>query len=159
DYVQAGLSAVMTAHVLFDEVESGIPATMSRRVVHGLLREELGFDGVVVSDDIEMKAIADHYALEEVVVQGVLAGVDLFLVCHRSEVQQQAIEALVRAVESGRVSRERIEASHRRLARLESRFTYPSRGRLASLGTAEHRALAEGLSSTFSGEDPTEALS
>jgi beta-N-acetylhexosaminidase len=157
-FAQAGLASLMTAHVLFDALEPGVPATMSRRVLHGVLREELGFDGVLVSDDLEMKAIADHYSVEEAAVQGTLAGVDLFLVCHRADVQRRAIEALVRAVESGRVPRARIQEAHRRLARLEARFAHPPEERLATLGSAEHHALAEGLASTFSGRDPTEVL-
>jgi beta-N-acetylhexosaminidase len=156
-YAQAGLASVMTAHVLFDALEPGIPATMSPRVMR-VLREELGFDGVLVSDDLEMKAIADYYSVEEATVQGTLAGVDLFLVCHKAEVQRRAIEALVRAVESGRVPRERIAEAHHRLARLEARFAHPAEERLATLGGAEHRTLADGLASTFRGKDPTEVL-
>ena len=123
-----------------------------------LLREEVGFDGVLVSDDLEMKAIADHYSVEEATVQGTLAGVDLFLVCHKAEVQRRAIEALVRAVESGRVSHQRLAEAHMRLTRLEARFAHPAEERLATLGDAEHRALADGLASTFRGKDPTEVL-
>ncbi|PTL81399.1 beta-N-acetylhexosaminidase [Vitiosangium sp. GDMCC 1.1324] len=157
-FAQAGLASLMTAHVLFDALDPKVPATMSHRVLHGVLREELGFDGVLVSDDLEMKAIADHYSVEEAAVQGTLAGVDLFLVCHRADVQRRAIEALVRAVESGRVPRARIEEAHRRLARLEARFAHGPEDRLATLGDAQHRALAEGLASGFTGKDPTEVM-
>lgn len=157
-WAQAGLSSLMTAHVLFDAIEPGVPATMSRRVLQGLLREELGFDGVVVSDDLEMKAIADHYSVEEAVVQGAAAGVDLFLVCHKVEVQLRAIEALVRGVESGRVPRERLAGAHRRLDRLVARFAHAPGERVAGLGSEEHRLLASGLGSDFTGRDPTEVL-
>jgi len=105
-----------------------------------------------------MKAIANYYSVEEATVQGTLAGVDLFLVCHRADVQRRAIEALVKAVEAGRVPRERITEAHRRLARLEARFAHPPEDRVATLGDAEHRALANGLASTFAGKDPTEVL-
>jgi beta-glucosidase-like glycosyl hydrolase len=112
-YARAGLSAVMTAHVVFEAVEPGVPATMSQRAM-SILRRELGFCGVVVSDDLEMKAIADHYPPEEAAILGALAGVDAFLVCHRADAQRRAIEGLVKAVEKGRVPRERIlEANHR----------------------------------------------
>ncbi|WNG30632.1 beta-N-acetylhexosaminidase [Cystobacter fuscus] len=157
-FAQAGLASLMTAHVLFDALDPKVPATMSPRALNGLLREELGFDGVLVSDDLEMKAIADHYSVEEAAVQGTLAGVDLFLVCHQADVQRRAIEALVRAVESGRVPRERIAEAHRRLARLESRFAHGPEDRLATLGDEQHRALAHGLASSFSGKDPTEVM-
>ena len=157
-FAQAGLASLMTAHVLFDALDPGVPATMSQRVLQGVLREELGFDGVLVSDDLEMKAIADHYSVEEATVQGTLAGVDLFLVCHHADVQRRCIEALVKAVESGRVPRERIAEAHQRLARLEARFAHPPEDRVATLGDAGHRALASGLASTFAGKDPTEVL-
>jgi beta-N-acetylhexosaminidase len=157
-FAQAGLASLMTAHVLFDALDPKVPATMSPRALNGLLREELGFDGVLVSDDLEMKAIADHYSVEEAAVQGTLAGVDLFLVCHQADVQHRAIEALVRAVESGRVPRSRIAEAHRRLARLESRFAHGPEDRLATLGDEQHRALAHGLASSFSEKDPTEVM-
>jgi beta-N-acetylhexosaminidase len=157
-FAEAGLASLMTAHVLFDALEPSVPATMSHKVLHGVLRQELGFDGVLVSDDLEMKAIANHYSVEEAAVQGTLAGVDLFLVCHHADVQRRSIEALVKAVESGRVPRERITEAHRRLARLEARFAHPPEDRLATLGDAAHRALAAGLASTFAGRDPTEVL-
>ncbi|AKQ63356.1 Beta-hexosaminidase [Myxococcus hansupus] len=157
-FAQAGLASLMTAHVLFDALDPGVPATMSPRVLQGVLREELGFDGVLVSDDLEMKAIAGHYSVEEATVQGTLAGVDLFLVCHNADVQRRAIEALVQAVESGRVPRERIAQAHRRLDALSARFAHPAEDRLATLDSGEHRALAEGLVSTFTGKDPTEVM-
>ncbi|MFY2563637.1 beta-N-acetylhexosaminidase [Corallococcus terminator] len=157
-FAQARLASLMTAHVLFDALDKGVPATMSERVLTGVLREELGFDGVLVSDDLEMKAIADHYTVEEAAVQGTIAGVDLFLVCHQADVQRRAIEAVVKAVESGRIPRERIKEAHRRLDVLAARFAHPAEDRLATLGGAEHHALAKGLDSAFAGKDPTEVM-
>ena len=89
--------------MLFTELDPDFPATMSRAVVTGLLREELGYGGLVVSDDLEMGAIIDRYGVEEAVVKGVSAGVDLFLVCHSAERAHAAIEALVRAIEAGKL--------------------------------------------------------
>ncbi len=159
-YAQAGLASVMTAHVLFDALEPGIPATMSHRVLTGILRQELGFQGLVVSDDLEMKAVTDHYPLEQAVVQGVLAGVDLFLICHRSDRQRAAIEVLEQAVVEGQVPRARIEESGRRLEAFARRFA--RRGStldLNGLGSPEHRRLAQGLdASVAAGRDPTEVV-
>lgn len=157
-YAREGLAALMTAHVIFDAIEPGLPATMSEKVLRGVLREELGFEGLLVSDDLEMKAIADHYSVEEAAVLGTIAGVDLFLVCHRADVQQRAIEAVVRAVESGRIPRARIDEAHRRLDTLMSRFAQGPNEAIATLGSAEHQALASGLQSGFIGRDPTEVL-
>jgi beta-N-acetylhexosaminidase len=157
-YAKAGLASLMTAHVVFDALEPGLPATMSHKVLEGLLRGELGFDGVLVSDDLEMKAIADHYSVEEAAVLGTLAGVDLFLVCHHADVQRRAIEAVVRAVESGRVPRARIEQAHRRLDRLFARFVRGPDAPAERLASAEHQALARGLEGSAAGKDPTEVL-
>ncbi|QSQ12803.1 beta-N-acetylhexosaminidase [Myxococcus landrumensis] len=157
-FAQARLASVMTAHVMFDALDKDVPATMSERVLARVLREELGFDGVLVSDDLEMKAIADHYTVEEAAVRGTMAGVDLFLVCHHADVQRRAIEAVVKAVESGRIPRERIQEAHRRLDVLSARFAHPAEDRLATLGSAEHQELAQGLDSAFVGKDPTEVM-
>lgn len=156
-YTKAGLAMVMTAHVIFEALERDVPATMSAPAIDGLLRGELGFGGVVIADDLEMKAIAAHYSVERAVVEGFLAGVDLFPVCHHADVQRAAIEALVKAVESGRVSRERLAQSHARLDALERRFVRGPEDLLGTLGTAAHAALAAGLSAEgFAGRDPTE---
>ncbi|MHB8877114.1 MAG: beta-N-acetylhexosaminidase [Myxococcaceae bacterium] len=155
-YAKAKLAALMTAHVIFEAVDPGVPATMSRKVLSGVLRKELGFEGVVVSDDLEMKAIAERYDLGEVAVLGAAAGVDLFLVCHRADRQRAVIEALVRAVESGRLPLSRVEEANARLDALSARFAHPPEDRLATLGTPEHQALRAGLSAAAAGPDPTE---
>jgi beta-N-acetylhexosaminidase len=104
-----------------------------------------------------MKAIADHFPIGEAVVQGVQAGVDLFLVCHAAQRQREGIAALVRAVEQGRISRERLEQSLARNQALARRFAHGPEDGVAALGSAEHRALAQGLwADDFSGADPTE---
>lgn len=154
-YAEAGLAALMTAHVIFEAVDPGVPATMSRRVLEDVLRGELGFEGVIVSDDLEMKAIADNYPLEEAVVRGTIAGVDLFLVCEHPSLQHRAIAALVRAVESGVVPRRRIEESVRRLDALAAKFAHPPEDMLASLGSSEHRRMSEGFRGGAVGPDPT----
>lgn len=155
-YAQAGLAAVMTAHVLFEALEPGVPATMSRLALQEILRAELRFGGVIVSDDLQMKAIADHFPLEDAVARGALAGIDLFLICDNAATQRRAMEALIHAVESGRVPRSRIEESNRRLEPLADRFAHPAEDLLASLGSAEHRSLAQGLAAAAAGADPTE---
>ncbi len=156
-YAHAGLASVMTAHVIFDAVDPGVPATMSRPVMQDLLRRELGFEGVVVSDDLEMKAISEHFSVERAVVEGVKAGVDSFLVCHRADVQRAAINALVKAVESGEVARARLDEARTRVASLMRRFVHGPEELLSTLGSPEHEALRVGLSvDTFVGRDPTE---
>lgn len=156
-WAKAKLAAVMTAHVVFDALEPGKPATMSQKAM-GLLRHELGFNGVLVSDDLEMKAIAEHFSVEQAVVEGVNAGVDLFLVCHKEQVQRAAIEALAKAVRERRVPEARLQEAIDRVAALASKFAQPALTSplLSRLGSAEHQVLAQGLSSDFRGVDPTE---
>jgi beta-N-acetylhexosaminidase len=156
-WAKAGLSSLMTAHVVFDALDPGVPATMSARVLKDLVREELGFNGVLVSDDLEMKAIKEHFKLERAVVEGVNATVDLFLVCHKAEAQRECITALAQAVRDGRVSEARVDEAAGRVNALARRFAMGPQHGLAALGSPEHRGLAEGLDAgAFTGVDPTE---
>ncbi len=105
--VRAGVASIMTAHVVFDAIDPGVPATMSRDVIEGVLRNEIGFKGVVFSDDMEMGAIADRMGIGEASVRAITAGVDCLLVCHRLDRQQEAIGAIADAIASGRIARSR----------------------------------------------------
>lgn len=158
-YARAGLASIMTAHVVFEAVEPGLPATFSRRVLDGILRNELGFRGVIVSDDLEMKAIAERYSLAEAGVRAVAAGADLLLVCHRAQRQQEVIDGLAREAGASSAFRRRLEEAAERVAALARRFASPPQGEagLLALETAEHRALAAGVAALGAhGRDPTE---
>ncbi len=158
-YAKAQLASVMTAHVIFDALDPGVPATMSARSL-GLLRDELGFRGVLVSDDLEMKAIAEHFSVEEAIVRSLIAGCDLFLVCHKASVQRKCIEALEKAVREGRVSEQRLEEARARVAALVKKFVRGPEDRVAELGSAAHQELARDLDAqSVAGRDPTESLS
>ncbi len=123
--VAAGIPTIMVAHVVFEALDHESPASMSPAVVGELLRGRLGYRGLVVTDDLEMKAIADHFTLEEAVVRGLEAGVDVFLVCQSSELSHRAIDAIVRAVESGRVSEATLDGALERVTALAARFARP----------------------------------
>lgn len=142
---RAGIPAIMTAHVVFEALDATRPATMSAAVVGGLLRGRLGYSGVVVSDDLEMKAIADHFAIEEVMVEGLKAGVDLFLVCHTAELAHRAIDAVVAAVRRGVLAEARVLEASGWVADLARRFVAEpdSNDALSLVGSSEHRAVAE----------------
>ncbi len=120
--VAAGVASVMTAHVMFPALDEHEPATLSPAILDGLLRKRLGYQGVVVSDDLEMAAVADRYGIEELVRRGLLAGVDLFLVCHDAGKQAAAVQAAHQLVESGRVPRERALEALARVAALKERY-------------------------------------
>ena len=143
---RAGMEAFMTAHVLYPALDPDRPATLSRRIATDLLRGELGFAGVLVSDDLGMKAVADRYSIEELAVGAVEAGVDHLLVREPAERQVAAFEAILRAAERDGVLRARVEQSAARVAALKAACTVPMPAPAAMLpsllGTPAHRALA-----------------
>lgn len=122
--IAAGADAIMSAHVYFPalEVQANTPATLSRSVITGLLREELGFDGVVTTDCMEMDAIAKGIGTVEGCVKAVEAGVDLVMVSHIHSFQEQAVLKIVEAVENGSISEQQIEQSIARIERMISKY-------------------------------------
>lgn len=115
-----GVDAVMSAHIYFPALEKEkLPVTLSPAVLTGLLREELGFEGIITTDCMEMNAIAEHYGVAEASVLAVLAGADQILVSHRSDRQGAALAALEAAVHEGRIAEARIDDSVRRLLRMK----------------------------------------
>ncbi|MCG8421082.1 MAG: beta-N-acetylhexosaminidase [Proteobacteria bacterium] len=148
--IGAGIPLIMTAHIVFSALDSALPATLSRRVVSGLLRRELGFAGIVVSDDLGMKAIAAHHDIGEAAVLAVQAGCDALLVCHDRDQQERAYHSLIRAAESASEIRERINQSAARI-RTAKKIHFERRAALMPgawqtlCGSAEHRNLAAKL--------------
>jgi beta-N-acetylhexosaminidase len=140
------MEAFMTAHVLYPALDPDRPATLSRRIATDLLRGELGFRGVLVSDDLGMKAVADRYSIEELAVGAIEAGVDHLLVREPVERQVAAFEAILRAAERSPGLRARVEESAARVAVLKAActVTMPAPAAMLSslLGTPAHRALA-----------------
>ncbi|MCE2885665.1 MAG: beta-N-acetylhexosaminidase [Planctomycetaceae bacterium] len=118
--VAAGVSCVMTTHVVFDALDPGVAATMSAPAIE-LLRNEVGFKGVCVSDCLEMKAISEHFGSGIAAVRAVAAGVDALLVCHTAEAQHEVIAHLAAAVVDGIIPERRIEEARGRLAALAAR--------------------------------------
>jgi beta-N-acetylhexosaminidase len=117
---------VMTAHVFNAGLDSLYPATLSRAIVGGVLRRDLGFRGVVISDDMQMKAIAEHYGLETAIRQAIDAGVDILLFGNNVSVYdptiaRRASEIIRELVAQGVISRERIELSYQRIMELKKR--------------------------------------
>ena len=117
--IAAGIEAVMTSHPVYPKLDpSGVPATFSRRLVGDWLRGELGFGGVIVSDDLEMGAVSETCPIGEATVRAAAAGHDLLLVCHTEPAQRAATEALVEAYRSGRLPLAEGEAAAERVRRL-----------------------------------------
>ncbi|MBA2943010.1 beta-N-acetylhexosaminidase [Paenibacillus sp. CGMCC 1.16610] len=147
--IKGGVDAIMSSHIYFPAFESEkLPATLSKSVLTGLLREELGYEGVVMTDCMEMNAIAEHYGTVAASVMAIEAGADLVLISHRLDRQIGAIDAIEQAVKEGRLSEARIDASVQRLLTLKERrgLFAPQTGSAAEVGTAEHCAVAQRLS-------------
>ncbi|MGH6804730.1 MAG: glycoside hydrolase family 3 protein, partial [Methyloceanibacter sp.] len=123
--VQRGVASMMTAHVLYPALDPELPATLSPTIVTDFLRQELRYDGVVLTDDLEMHAIIDHYGVEDAAVRAVLAGCDVLLICKDRDREIAAFEAVEHAVASGAISAERLDLSAARIARLKDRFVTP----------------------------------
>ncbi|MEW6319778.1 MAG: beta-N-acetylhexosaminidase [Acidobacteriota bacterium] len=149
--IDAGVAFIMTAHVLVPSIDAERPATLSPAVVRDLLREELGFTGVILSDDLEMKAISARTAVPAAAVSAVTAGCDGVLICSGNvDLQAAALEALVRAVESGEIPRARADDALARLRRAKERFLAAERPRPSErlrtlktiLGREEHQIVA-----------------
>ena len=96
--------------------------TLSRAALTDLLRDELGFKGVVITDDLEMKAVSERYSIEEMVTLGLEAGVDIFLICHTEELWQRAHAQLVKLAERAPVLRDRLMASADRVRELKHSY-------------------------------------
>lgn len=114
-----GNCAVMVGHVIYSAVDPERPASLSPAVITGLLRQKLGFDGVVFTDDLEMGAVSAKYDFGTAAVMAVEAGADVVLVCHEYEHMEEAYGALLKAVKEGRISAERLDKSLRRIVRMK----------------------------------------
>jgi beta-N-acetylhexosaminidase len=145
--IEAGVASVMTAHVVAREIDDRLPASLSADVTRGLLRDHLEFSGVIVSDDLDMKAISARWRPGEAAVLCARAGCDLLLSCRDHDAQAETVEGLVRALEAEEIRWADMEAACGRVRGLKERFLLPYRdpspteARLAA-GTWESWALA-----------------
>ena len=122
DAIKNKADAVMIAHILLPNIDPENPASLSRAVITDILRKDLNFRGVVITDDLTMGAITENYDLGEAAVKAVNAGSDIVLVCHNMEMELQVINALTNAVEEGRISEKRINESVYRILKLKQKY-------------------------------------
>lgn len=120
--IDQGTPCVMVAHILMTQIDPDLPASLSPKVVDGLLRQEMGFDGVVCTDDLTMGAISNTYGMGEAAVMAVEAGCDLLLVCHEADNLTAARDALLSAVDAGHISMERLDESVYRILSLKQEY-------------------------------------
>ena len=117
---------IMTAHIINKNIDPNYPATLSPLFIEKILRKELGFKGVVVSDDMNMGAIANNYGFEESLIKAIQAGCDLLIISnngteYNENLSQQAVEAIFRAVQKGELSEERINQADKRIQELKQK--------------------------------------
>ena len=149
--IRARVAFIMTAHVLVPAIDEQRPATLSPAIVQRILRDELKYDGVILSDDLEMKAISNRMAVPAAAVEAIQAGCDGVLVCSGDvDLQAQTLESIVKAVETGEISPGRIDDAMKRLARAKERFLSSERPKTSArlktlravIGRDEHQAIA-----------------
>jgi beta-N-acetylhexosaminidase len=128
--IDIGVEMIMTAHVQFNAMDQSFPATISPKVITSLLREHLGYNGVVITDDLDMGAIANDYSPEDASVLAIKAGVDLLLFCNNPSKAFSARSAILRALKEGDISLDRIEQSINRIQSLKK--SYPHLAQIAN---------------------------
>ena len=149
--IDADVAAIMTAHIVYPAFDPDRPATLSPTILTDLLRKELGFDGLLITDDMEMKAIDDRYRSGEAAVMAVEAGADIVMVLWTPAKQLEVFDALLSAVKSGRVSQARLDQSVKRIlkskeAAFDRRFV--DVGAVGeTVGTNAHKQLAQTIAS------------
>lgn len=147
------VAGLMVAHLLVPAFDETMPSSLSRRIVHGLLRQELGFDNLIITDDMSMKGCTSRFAVPEATVKAIAAGHDLALLCEPDhDGQAAALEGLVHAVEDETLRFTEIDTALARHARLKARFlagreraTRPSSSWRGFIGCEAHQLLAAEL--------------
>ena len=148
--IAAGLQALMTAHVVYKAWDADLPATLSSAILTGILRGTMGFEGAIISDDLGMAAVSETVPWEEVPVQALRAGVDLLLICHERERQEQAYARVLSAVQRGELAEALVDRAVARIHTLKSwlhRWLHDiaTPAPLACIGSPEHLALAASI--------------
>ncbi|WP_410771956.1 beta-N-acetylhexosaminidase [Fontibacillus sp. BL9] len=120
--IEDGVDVVMIAHLLMPKLDPDHPASFSKAVIHDLLREDLGYEGVVISDDMTMGAITENYKIEDAAVDFIVAGGNIVLVGHDYEKEQAVIQAITEAVEQGKISEEMLDERIYAILKLKEKY-------------------------------------
>lgn len=151
--VAAGVAGVMTAHILYPALDTDSPATLSRKIVRGLLRDEVGHQGLIVTDDLEMGAITHAHTVEHAAIRAIAAGCDTLLLCSGSiERHVAVVEALIRAVENKTLDVREVEDALKRHRSVKARFLAGERPRRPLAGKALHARLGSSASQAVAEE-------
>ena len=113
---------VMTAHILYEALDSQYPATLSHDIITGILRHTMSYDGVVITDDLDMGAVSNRFSIETCSLMAIKAGVDVLLICHSVDKVLSARAAVAQAVSDGEISEFRIRESLKRIRLLKAAY-------------------------------------
>jgi len=116
------VASIMTSHTIYKHLDPQYPATLSQKILTGLLRDRLGYEGVIITDDLEMGAIEQEGDLRHAALQAFKAGADLLLICHSHEKAIDALENTGRAVRASMELQARVRESTDRVSLLRERF-------------------------------------
>jgi beta-N-acetylhexosaminidase len=148
--IASGVASLMTAHVQYQALDEHRPGTLSPTIIGKFLRQELCYDGVVLTDDLEMHAIIDHYGIGDAAVLAIQAGCDMPLICKDRNRVVAAIHAVDKAILNSDISSQRLAQSLARISRLKERYLLPYRPVTISdaklvVGCRSHRALLRSI--------------
>lgn len=122
--IKQNVKTIMVAHILFKCLDNNFPASLSKKVITNLLRKELAFQGLIVTDDLEMKAVAEQFGIAKAAVKSLNSGVDLVMVAHDYRAQIQTIKKIMSAIQKGLISQENIKSSATRIANLRKNLQW-----------------------------------
>ena len=120
--IDEGVDMVMVSHIMLPKIDENDPATLSKTIVTDILRKDMNYNGVVVTDDMTMGAIINNYDIGEAAVKSINAGVDIVMVCHQYENVTKVIDAIKEAVNNGSITEERIDKSVERILKLKDKY-------------------------------------
>jgi beta-N-acetylhexosaminidase len=122
EVIKSGADAIMIAHIQLPKIDPNHPASFSQIIISDVLRKNMKFDGVVITDDMTMGAIVNNYDIGEAAVKSIQAGSDIILVCHDFAKQEAVIKAIQMAAENGVIAPERIDQSVYRILKLKQKY-------------------------------------
>lgn len=154
--IRSRVDSIMIAHILFKNIDAQFPASLSQVFIQKLLRDELRYRGLIITDDLDMKALTKNYAPDEIAVRALEAGNDMLLYCNDPKVPPLALDALEKAVSGGRISLTRIEESLQRIAKVKRDALIqidplPWDKVKDAIGNPEHQKIAQAI---FEGQIP-----
>mgnify|MGYP000870743181 FL=1 len=134
--IEKGAEVIMVSHIMLPNIDEANPATLSEKIINNILREELGFDGVIITDDMTMGAIVKNYDIGDASVKSLKAGSDIILVCHDYENYIKVINAIKDAVDNGEISLDCINQKVYRILKLKEKYNIEDR-RIDSIDVEE----------------------